>query len=284
GPRRDGRRARALAAVLLLHPLLPFVSPDGLHAYDLMIDHHRYKRIINATIKEWVSPDRVPATLAGLPLHLLGIIALLSFLPRPNRTNVRGFLLVASGLVAAHLALRFFLVFAMLAIPTVAANLRRAGEAIADRHLRLRQAAAVALLVGAAALMSQTARSARAFPRAAERPDYPVRAARWLAATAPAGTRLFAPYSGSQWLMWEAPAVGLYIHPHFSFSGALLERYLEQLLPHPEAFEEEVRRLSINLALIGARDETTQLLEHLVASPRWKRIYGDGHYAIFARR
>src|SRR5438552_3529655 len=29
GPRRDRRRARDLALVLLVHPLFPFVSPDG---------------------------------------------------------------------------------------------------------------------------------------------------------------------------------------------------------------------------------------------------------------
>src|SRR5438045_3726745 len=38
GPRRDRRRARDLALVLLVHPLFPFVSPDGLHAYDLLLD------------------------------------------------------------------------------------------------------------------------------------------------------------------------------------------------------------------------------------------------------
>ena len=283
GPGRDLARARALAAVLLVHPLFPFASPDGLHAYDLMIDHHRYGAVINASIKEWVSPARLPATLAGLPLHLLGIIALLSFLPRPNRTQVQGFVLVAAGLLAAHVAQRFFLVFAMLAIPTVAANLARAGQALADSRLRLRRAAAVALLVGAGALVAQAARVARTFPRAAERADYPVRVGQWLAATAPAGSRLFAPYTGSQWLMWEAPAVGLYIHPHFSFSGAHLVHYLD-LLSHPEAFEAEVRRLDINLVLIGRLDESAQLFAHLHASPDWRRVYGDGNYAVFARR
>jgi hypothetical protein len=284
GPRRDPARARALAAVLALHPLLPFASPDGFRAYDLLIDHYRHGDAIKATIKEWVPPHLLPATLAGLPLHLLGIIALVSILPRPNRTQVQGFVLVAAGLLAAHGALRFFLIFAMLAIPTVAANLDRAGQALASWRPRLRLAAVVALVVGSAALVAQAARAARLPRRAAERADYPVRPGRWLAEHAPPHSRLFAPYTGSQWLMWEAPAVGLYIHPHFSFSSEHMLRYVYQLLPKPAAFDEEVRRLDINLALVGMRDESAQLVAHLATSRQWQRVYGDGHYAIFARK
>jgi hypothetical protein len=283
GPRRDGRRARALALALALHPLLPFLSPDGLHAYDLLIDHYRHGEAIKATIKEWVPPNLLPATLAGLPLHLLGLIALGSFLPRPNRTQVQGFVLVAVGLLAAHGALRFFLVFAMLAIPTVAANLQRAGAALPVERARWRLVAALALALGSTALVAQAARAARLPRRAAERADYPVRAGRWLAAHAPPQSRLFGPYTGSQMLMWEAPAVGLYIHPHFSFGSELLLRYVYELLPRPEQFEAEVRRLDVNLALVGLRDESGQLAVHLAASPDWRRVYGDGLYAIFAR-
>jgi hypothetical protein len=284
GAERDRRRARDLALVLAVHPLLPLIGPDGWHGYDLLIDHFRDRALINALIKEWVRPDVMPATLAGLPLHLLGILALLSFLPRVNRRQVQGFVLVAAGLVMAHGALRFFLAFAMLAIPTVAANLRRAGAALGPQRQRLRTAAAVGLLVGTVALVVPAARAARAQPRAADRADYPVRAGQWLAAHAPAQSRLFGPYSGSQWLMWEAPAVGLYIHPHFSFSGELLRHYVYDLLPHPAAFEAEARRLDINLALVGRRDETGSLAEHLGTSPDWKRVYGDGEFAVFARK
>jgi hypothetical protein len=35
---------------------------------------------------------------------------------------------------------------------------------------------------------------------------------------------------------------------------------------------------------VGLRDESAQLAAHLVGSPDWRRIYGDGNYAIFARR
>jgi len=282
--RRDFGRVRDLAVVLVVHPLLPFLSPDGLRAYDLLVDHYRHGEAIKAIIKEWVPPHRLPATLAGLPLHLLGIIALLSFLPRPNRSQVQGFILVAAGLVAAHGALRFFLVFAMLAIPTVAANLHRAGEALDPRRARWALAGAVLLLAGASALVMQAARLARLPPRAVDRTDYPVRAGRWLAANAPGQSRLFAPYTGSQILMWEAPAVGLYIHPHWSFGGELLLRYVNQLLPDPAAFEAEVRRLDVNLALVGRFDESARLTEHLAASTDWTRVYGDGTYAIFARK
>jgi hypothetical protein len=170
----------------------------------------------------------------------------------------------------------------MLAIPAVAANLRRAGEAL-DRP-RLAAVATLALLVPSFALVMQAAQAARLPVRAADRADYPVRAGRWLAEHAPAGSRLFGPYTGSQWLMWEAPAVGLYIHPHFSFGSELLLRYVYELLPHPEAFEAEVRRLDINLALVGMHDESAQLAAHLVKSPDWKRVFGDGNYAVFARR
>jgi hypothetical protein len=280
GPRKDRQRARLLFSVFLVQLLFPFASPDGLHAYDVVVDHYRHATVIKELVREWEPPDRMPATLARLPLHLLGIVGLLSFLPRPNRTQVQGFLLVAVGLWMAHGSLRFFLVFAMLAIPTIAANLARAGEG----WPRARNAAALVLALGSAALVFQAGRWARVPIRVALRPDFPTQAGRWLAGHAPAGSRLFGPYSGSQMLMWEAPKVGLYIDPHFSFSADLLVRYYYQVLPHPETFEAEARRFDINLAMVGRHDETAHLADHLVRSPEWKRVYGDGFYAIFARR
>jgi hypothetical protein len=297
GPRKDRQRARELFSLLLVHLLLPFASPGGLHAYGVVIDHYRHATVIKELVREWEPPDRMPATLARLPLHVLGIVGLLSFLPRPNRTQVQGFLLVAVGLYMAHGSLRFFLIFAMLAIPTIGANLARAGEA----WPRVRTVAALVLALGSAALVFQAGRWARVPIRVVLRPDFPTQAGRWLAEHAPAGdfptqagrwlaehapagSRLFGPYSGSQMLMWEAPKVGLYIDPHFSFSADLLVRYYYEVLPHPETFEAEARRFDINLAMVGRHDETAHLADHLVRSPEWKRVYADGYYAIFARR
>jgi hypothetical protein len=224
----------------------------------------------------------LPATWAGLPLHALGLLGLASFLPKVNRRRVEAFVLFAAGLLLAHGALRFFPVFGMLAIPPVAANLRRI--ALPPRARVWRTVATAALLVGASALLVPAARLARRAPWVEGRSNFPVQAARWLGGHAPPASRLFGPYTGSQFLLWEAPAVGLYIHPHFSFDGEHLIRFVRQILPDPQRFEAEVRRFDVNLALVGRFDETGQLAAHLAAAPDWKLVYGDGTYAIYARR
>jgi hypothetical protein len=267
--------------VLAVHPLLALVGPEGWRAYDIVLDHYRYRHDIKRLIREWVPPDREAATLAQAPLHILGLVGLLSFLPRPNRRQVGGFLLFAAGAVMAYGAQRFMLLFGLLALPAVAGNLTRLGPLMKPAMAR---AGGVALLAVGAALFVPAALAARRLPHAADQRGYPARAAAWIARYAPPDSRLFMPYTGSQWLMWLAPQVGLYIHPQLSYDGDHLVRFFDEILPHPERFEEEVRRFDINLALVDLVGESAALSAHLDAAPDWTPVYFDGFYAVYARR
>jgi hypothetical protein len=283
GADRDPARARALALALALHPLLPLASPEGPRAYSHLVEHLLHAGPIKRYIREWQPPEREAATLAQLPLHVLGLVGLASFLPRPNRRQVQGFLCFAVGLVFAYGSQRFLLLFALLAIPAVAGNLRRAAEASARLRWPARAATAALAALGVLVL-APAVKAARSCPHAADQPDYPAHAARFIAAHAPGGSRLFMPYTGSQWVMWLAPEVGLSIHPHFSFRTEHMLRFFRDILPNPARFEEEVRRFDVNLALVDLVGESRALHAHLDAAADWQLVYFDGFYALYARK
>jgi hypothetical protein len=290
GAQRDRRLAVGLALALLAHPLFPLASLDGLRAYDQVVDHLRYGREIKKYIVEWRPPAEAAATLSQLPLHALGLIGLASFLPRPNRRQVAGFLLFLTGLALAHGSQRFLLLFGLLAIPVVAGNLRRFASALAWPQLasgRSRipaRAGAAALLALGSVLFTPAVLAARRCPAARDQLGFPVAASRFVAAHAPEGSRLFMPYTGGQWLMWNAPRVPLYIEPNFTFSTRHFLHFFQEVMPHPDRFEEEVRRLDVNLALVDLVGESAALHRHLDRAPGWALVYFDGFYALYAAR
>jgi hypothetical protein len=281
GEERDRGLARALALALAAHPLLALASPEGVRVYTFVIEHYRHSADIKRLIREWQPPDREAATVSQLPLHVLGLVGLASFLPRPNRRQVGGFLLFAAGAVMAYGAQRFMVLFGLLAVPVVAANLSRLAPLMGRWPARV---AAGVLLVGGVALETPAVLAARRVPHAALQDGYPAQASAWIAAHAPAQSRLFMPYTGSQWLMWRAPQVKLYIHPQLTYGSAHLVRFFDEILPPPARFEEEVRRFDINLALVDLVGESGALQVHLDGSPEWVPVYFDGFYALFARR
>jgi hypothetical protein len=281
GEDRDRKLARALALILAVHPLLAFVSPEGWRVYAFVLDHWRHRHDIKRLIREWQPPDREAASVAQASLHVLGLLGLASFLPRPNRRQVGGFLLFAAGAVMAYGAQRFMVLFGLLSLPVVAGNLDRLRPFL--RPAAARSALVVLLLIGGA-LEAPAALAARRVPHAALQRGYPAHAAAWIAGHAPSGSRLFMPYTGSQWLMWLAPQVPLYIHPQLSYGSEHLVRFFDEILPHPERFEEEVRRFDINLALVDLVGESNALYAHLDAARDWTPVYFDGFYALYARR
>jgi hypothetical protein len=185
--------------------------------------------------------------------------------------------------VMAYGAQRFMLLFGLLALPVVAANLGRL-QPLAARWVWVVRAAAAVLLIAGAALLAPAALAARRVPHAREQRGYPADAAAWIAAHAPPATRLFMPYTGSQWLMWLAPQVRLYIHPQLSYGSEHLVRFFDEILPNPARFEAEVRKFDINLALVDLVGESPALHAHLDSSAEWAPIYFDGFYALYARR
>lgn len=281
---RDRARLRALAPLLALQPLLPMISPDGPHAYGQVWDHFRYGKLYASIISEWRPPGAVPLRLSDLPLHVFALVGLASFLPRANRRNLEGLVLLVAGLAMAYRSQRFIMVLAVLAVPPLTGNLTRIVSALGARARPILRVAGPLALAGAALLLVPSIRAARARPHAASRPTVPAAAARWLAAHGPAGGRLFPTFSGSPWFLWEAPQVRVYIHTHFSFDGAFFARYFEQVLPHPRRFDDEVRRCDIDLALVEQKGDTHLIRDHLDASSDWTPVYMDAFFALFARK
>lgn len=282
GPDRDPAFARRLLPIMALHPLFPLCGPDGLRGYDLFFDHLRHGKDIGRFISEWHPPALIPASVAQIPLHVLGVVGLLSFLPRANRARPGAFLQFAAGLYLGHTAERFLMVFGLLAIPPVAANLTRLARALPARGRRLRIAATAVFLLGATAAFADTVYYTHRRPASRDRPDQPIKAARWLKDHAPPGSRLFHGYDGVQWLMWEAPNVGLYITPHYSFDSDFMVRFLTRVLHKPEGFVAELDRLDVNLVLVRM-GQMPPLRTHLDGAADWRLVFFDGYFSLFAR-
>ncbi len=262
---RDRRSARWLAVVLAAHPLLALATPDGVAAYALVIDHLRHASAFGRVINEWLPPHVLPFTWARVPLYLLSALAIVSL----RRRRVEATLLVLA-LCAAHRSVRLFLPAALIALPPLAAHLSELRRRLVPVGLGL---AALALMIPAV-VAAQSRQAVR------DRLDLPSLAGRWLAAHAPAGARLFGPYSGSQLLMWDAPSVRLYIHPNFSFEAEHLFRYL-RLLEDPVALRAELERQEVDLVLVTPDDET-QAFGAAIAGAQ--AVYWDGHFSVYARK
>jgi hypothetical protein len=106
-----------------------------------------------------------------------------------------------------------------------------------------------------------------------------------LARAAPEGSRLFNPYNAGPWLLWEAPRVRLFIDPRNNLGARALERFSTEVRLQPARFDEEVRRLEINLAMLDLSNVLTWRLNlHLDRSHAWRPVYLDGRYAVYARK
>jgi hypothetical protein len=272
----------ALGVVLLVHPALALVNPHGIHVYDQVLDHLLGAPIYRELIVEW----QAPAGVSRLPLLLMTVVGVASFLPRANRRQAGAALLLLAGLALAHSSQRFMPLLAVLGVPAVAANLTRY---VADTSPRFRRLAVAGLALTAAGLVAPVVWAARTDhrPHVLRRPDAPLAAAARLARGAPAGSRLFAPYNAGPWLLWLGRGrVRLYVDPRNNLGAGMLHRYVHHLLPDPGHFEAEVGRYGITLCLVDLEDRRMAVLAaHLRRSPgRWRRLGSDGRFALYAVR
>lgn len=277
---KERPRARALAALLLLHPLLAAISPHGIHAYAQLIDHALGAATYRHWIAEWRPPSAAGVPLFALPLHLIGIVGLLSCLPRVNR-RLGALALLVVGLYFAHSSTRFMPLLFALAGPAVAANLQRffdGREGSARRWGLVSLASTLTLL--ALCLYGGTLLRQR---RPLEQNNVARPMARFVGRNVPAGTHLFNPYNAGPWLQWYGGGkVPLYIDPRNNLGAAALRRYLA-VLKDERQFEREVQRLQIDLALVDLADGAmSRLAGHLQQSRHWRLIYVDGFFALYS--
>lgn len=286
---RDRRRVLALCGLLAAHPFLGMVSPQGIHNYGQLADHLASANIYRALILEWQPPGGAGG-LQQFPLHLIALVGLLSFLPRVNRRELEALLLLAAGLALGYASRRFLPLLGLMVVPGVAANLTRWVSATSSRFRGFAGAGALLVASGLLAPVVWGVRTA-APPHLLERPDAPLDAAAYLAQDAPAGSRLFNPFNAGPWLLWKAVCarrctdgrLRIYIDPRNNLGADALKRYLE-VRADPIRFEQEARRLAINLVLVDLSDRRDRALgAHLHRDPTWHSVHRDRRYTVYAR-
>ena len=275
-----------LLALLAAHPLLAMAGPHGASVYGQLWDHLVNADIYRQWVLEWRPPHQTRGLLPQIPLHLLGIAGLLSFLPRCNRRRLGGLIRVLACLALAYSSSRFLGLLAVMAAPDVAINLQRWLNGANPGRALTRLAPAALLLVGLG-LAAAAIREARASeqPQVLQRPGAPMAAATFLARRAPPGTRLFNTYNAGPYLLWLVPRAKLYIDPRNNLGAPLVKRYVEQVLVDPRTFEAEAARTGTQLAMVDLTDDRYSVLAaHLRRSRGWRLVHMDGCFAIYRSR
>jgi hypothetical protein len=268
--------------VLLSYPLLPLLQPSGTSAYEQLLDHVAGAAIYRELISEWQSPLSSHALLAILPLHvfaLLGAVALLSQRRRPQAV-LPALLLI--GVALCYGSRRFLPLMAAMIAPALGALLSssRVSRAVCAK-IWLRPLAWICVT----AYLSLGLRSTVHRAPASVFGDDAESAAKFLAAHAPAGSRLANAFDDGPWLLyWSAPRVRHYLDPRNNLGASWLERYVSEVLSSSVAFEAEVRRLDISLALVRQSDPHWNEAARALANARdWKLVYWDVDHSAYAR-
>ena len=285
GQRLRARPVPLLLGLLALHPLLAMAGPHGAGVYGQLWDHLHNAEIYRQWVLEWRPPHEARGLLAQIPLHLMGVFGLISFLPRCNRRRLGAVLRVVTALALAYSSCRFLGLLMVLAAPDVAINM---GRWIGGSPRPLaRHAPALLLLVGlglAGAAIHQTRTSQR--PPLLQRPTAPVAAARFLAHHAPPGSRLLNPYNAGPYLLWLSPGTRLFIDPRNNLGAHHVKRYVDHVLLGPGQFEGEVARTGTTLAMVDLTDARYSVIaRHLHRFSRsWQLVHMDGCFAVYARK
>ena len=249
-------------------------------------DHLRGAAVYRALILEWQSSWQSAGVLAVLPLHVLSALGLTAFVAAPQtwRKRVLPLSMFALGVGLAYGSRRFLPLMAVLAVPGMAG-------AVSALWQRLPRGLARATTTGAAVLalgyvgIGVRASLRRPDVRVLERDDGAQRVARFIAAFAPADSRMFNAFNDGCWLVWmTAPRVQHYIDARNNLGAVFLARYVYELLPDPQRFEREARALDISLVLVREKDPKMQrLASHLRDAHDFRLVYWDGYHALYAR-
>jgi hypothetical protein len=271
-------------SVLLIFPALPWLGLAGSSSYVQLFDHVRGAAVYRALISEWQSPLSSGGVLAILPLHVLCVLGLWHFWQERRRIRWLPLAMFAIGALLAYRSRRFLPLMAALIAPACAAGLVGL-RALPRRALRPLSVIASMCLLAYVGLGLRSAWHRPPTPvfGSAETPE---RAARFVNAHAPAGARLANLFNDGPWLVFiSAPRVRHYLDPRNNLGAALLDRYVNEVLPDPGQFEAEAARLGITLALVREDDaRCAALAGYLANAPDWALVYWDGRHALHARR
>ena len=271
-------------AVAGSYPVLPWLGLSGSSTYWQLLDHVQGASIYRALISEWQSPLSSGGILAILPLHVLFVLGGVSLWHERARAGWVTLTMFVMGGVLAYGSRRFLPLSAALMVPAMGAS---SSQLAARLPLRLRRATTVLLALCALGYVGLGLRSAAHRPANSvfASTDSPERAARFMAAYAPAGARVANAFNDGPWLAWiTAPRIRHYLDPRNNLGAPLLAHYVNDVLANPERFEAEAREHDITLVLIRALDpQSRRLGAYLAVASGWRLIYWDGYHALHAR-
>ncbi len=240
-------------------------------------------------IAEWQSPDFHMTNVLGFEVMLLLTIVGFAW-RRPRLLDV---LLVLSATVLALHAVRFILVFVVVAAPVVAWQWSVAWSRVLQRlgptlrrptaSATLREAALLGtalIAAGSVGFAGYTLRGQTASTDA----NYPVAAADWLAAHPTIGTRMFNEYDWGGYLAYRfypSSTRRVFIYGEAELMGDhLLAEYVEVNQLHSD-WEQVLDQYGVDYVVFGVdRPLDTALQE----SPAWRLVYSDNVAMIFVRR
>lgn len=274
---RNRKDAIQLAIILVLHPLLPFASPDGIATYRFLWEHQEHAAWLAQHIAEWMPLARARWALRERVMLVFVIATLLTFLPRVNRRAAGRFVVALVAIALVNRGLRF--------VPLSAGLLAFAcAGSLANIELSKRIARSMACLVLGVTVYAGWTERIDLTDRLHPLSDVAgaAGAARWLGEHAEAGSRVFHPFNQSQLLMWFAPQVKLAVtgyRPYLGFAD------WKRASSNGPAFDSFVERFDVKYVLTYANATSTSpgfwtFIEH---HPRWLAVYRDRVSAVFAR-
>lgn len=274
---RNRKDAIQLAIILVVHPLLPFASPDGIATYRFLWEHQKHAAWLAQHIAEWMPLARSRWSVRESVMQFFIIATLLTFLPRVNRRAAGRFVVALVAIALVYRGLRFVPLSAALLAFVCAGNLAmiELSKGIARSVACL--ALGVAVYVGWAE-RTYLAESLHPLSDAAGAAG----AARWLGEHAEAGSRVFNPFNQSQLLMWFAPQVKLAVTAYRPYLGFAEWKRASSNGP---AFDSFVERFEVRYVLTYAKATSTApgFWAAIERHPRWRAVYRDRVSAVFAR-
>jgi hypothetical protein len=264
---------------------LPWLGLAGSSTYLQLFDHIAGAEVYRSLISEWQSPLSSGGLLAILPLHVLCLLGVAHFWLERRRIRWLPLAMFLLGVLLAYRSRRFLPLMAALVAPAVGAGLVSLAARMSRPVLRGLQVFGCACVL---AYVGLGLRSTLHRPAVSvlDPNDAHARAARFIAAHAPAGARLANMFNDGPWLLfWSAPRFRHYLDPRNNLGAALLARYVNDVLPEPREFEAESKRLHITLALMREGDSRGAMLAaYLTTAHEWPLVYWDGSHALHAHR
>lgn len=274
--------ARLLLALLACMAVVP-LNPGGTQLYRYPIDVLRSAGM-RSFIGEWLSPDF--HQFRYFPLLLIGLFLTVAFLRAGSRPKARIFLPLLGTLFAALDAVRHIPIFALVAVPVVAAFVDQFGQPRSLSAPRRKSSwvrvvfpmsAVVFMAIFAVVRWHGLARG----QGQAEAENFPKAAVEFLASH-PGDPCLFAYYDWGGYAIWKLyPGYRVFIDGRADLYGdAMLDDFKTAIQLRP-GWRDVLDRSQANTVLLPP---TSALAQALSLAPGWQEQYRDSKAVVFRRK